>query len=472
LLDYCSELSGKRINRNRLEQGLELLRAFTILSLFTVYEEMSMKLKFFLCILGVFLPLTAFPLTADERTVDVETAVNLALRNNLGLRSERINMNTLKRAQTTSWNEFLPSLSVGMGLDRSGEDEKTISSPWDLSASVRASLSLSQANRYRIESSKLSYEAFEIDLEDVEKQLVRDVKKAFYTLIVLREKIALIKDNIETAQKRYERAKTSYEKGLIPELDMLSAQVTLENLKPDLEEANLLYETAELQFKQTLGLTRNTEISVEGSIAQESIPLDTERLIQEHLPDRLDVQSTEKNIQVLENQKKLARAEEYTPVLTLSYSYTSGLDDPFHNDLGSAESWSGRSSVGISLSLALDGLIPGSSSRVKVAEIDDSIEKAHIERTQTQQLGRIEIETLVLKLQKSLRTIEVLEKNVALAQKSYDLTEKEYNAGIADLLEVEDANDALQEAKMNIVEERYNYLSSLFDLEYSLNTTL
>jgi outer membrane protein TolC len=431
-----------------------------------------MKLRHFIGALGFFLPLIAFPLAADERTVDVETAVGLALRNNLSLRAEQIDMNTLKRAKTTSWNAFLPSISVGVGLNRSGEDEKTMSSPWDMSASVRASLPLSAASKYHIESSNLSYEAFEISLEDVEKQLVRDVKKAFYTLIVLREEINLIEDNIETAQKRYERAKTSYEKGLIPELDMLSAQVTLENLKPDLEEAILSYETAELQFKQSLGLTRGTKITVEGSIEQESIPLDTERLIQEHLPDRLDVQSTEKNIQVLENQKKLARAEEYTPVLSLSYSYTSGLNDPFHSDLGSAESWSGRSTVGLSLSLPLDGLIPGSSSRVKVAEIDDSIEKAHIEHTQTQQLGRIEIEMLVLKLEKSMRTIAVLEKNVALAQKSYDLTEKEYNAGIVDLLEVEDANDVLQEAMMNIIEERYNYLSSLFDLEYSLNTIL
>jgi len=82
-----------------------------------------------------------------------------------------------------------------------------------------------------------------------------------------------------------------------------------------------------------------------------------------------------------------------------------------------------------------------------------------------------EIETIVLTLDKSLRILEVLEKNVALAQKTYDLTEQEYNAGIVELLEVEEVNDDLQEAKLNIIEESYNYLSGLFDLEYALNTT-
>jgi hypothetical protein len=36
---------------------------------------------------------------------------------------------------------------------------------------------------------------------------------------------------------------------------------------------------------------------------------------------------------------------------------------------------------------------------------------------------------------------------------------------------VEDAYATLQEAKINMLEERYNYLIGLFDLEYALNTS-
>ena len=58
------------------------------------------------------------------------------------------------------------------------------------------------------------------------------------------------------------------------------------------------------------------------------------------------------------------------------------------------------------------------------------------------------------------------------SQKVYDLTEIEYNAGVTDLLQLEDANDKLLDAKLAVLEEKYNYLAYFFDLEYVLNTSL
>jgi outer membrane protein TolC len=428
-------------------------------------------------ILVILFTLIALHLSAGEIRLDSETAVSLALKKNLGLQAEKIDLETKERAKQTSWNEFLPSVSVGAALNHSREDKKAVtsmsdSSPWDMSGSIKASLPLSAANRYSIQNRKLAYEEGEISLEDVEKQLEREVKKEFYNLIVLRDKIILIEQNIETAQKRYDQAKTNYENGLVPELTMLSAQVTLENLKPDLEEVKVTYETAQMQFIQMLGLDRDIDIALVGSIEPEIISLCAASLIQKHLSSRLDLQGLMKNLEVLENQKKLTKAEEYTPLLSFTYSYSTGVHDPFHADWGSAESWSGNSTFGISLSLPLDGLIPGSSSKVKIKEIDDSIGKARIELTQARQLAEIEIESIVLRLDKSLRTLYALEQNVALAQKTYNLTEKEYNAGVVELLEVEEAYDELQEAKLGVLEEKYNYLMGIFDLEYALNTKL
>jgi len=278
-------------------------------------------------ILVILFTLIALHLSAGEIQLNSETAVSLALKKNLGLQAEKIDLETKERAKQTSWNEFLPSVSVGAAMNHSREDKKavtsmSVSSPWDMSASIKASLPLSAANRYSIQNRKLAYEEGEISLEDVEKQLERDVNKEFYNLIILREKIKLIEQNIETAQKRYDQAKTNYENGLVPELTMLSAQVTLESLKPDLEEVKVTYETAQMQFIQMLGLDRDTDIALVGSIQPEMITLDAESLIQKHLSYRLDLQSLMKNLEVLENQKKLTKAEEYTPLLSFTYSYS------------------------------------------------------------------------------------------------------------------------------------------------------
>ncbi|UCB44362.1 MAG: TolC family protein [Spirochaetota bacterium] len=438
-----------------------------------------MKRSYFLTLI-IFLILAAIIVRSEEIkaetiTLDIESAVSLALQNNLDLKASHIDFKTKKRATQYSWNEFLPSINVGAGLTHSeGYRTSSISpsSPWDMSGSISASLPLSAANAYSITNNQLVYEVEKISLEETEKLLELDVKEYFYNLIVLKEKIKLIKQNIDTAQKRYDQAKINYESGLVSELTMLSAQVTLENLKPELEELKVSYETSEMQFKQILGLDKDVTLSITGSIEPKYLALKAKTLIPKYLPTRLDVQSLEKTVQVLENKKKLTQAEEYTPVLSLSYSFKAQIDNPFQSNWGSPDSWSDTSTFGISLSLPLDGLIPGSSSRMKVKEIDDSIEKTRIELTMTRQLAEVEIESIVMRLDKSLRTLKVLEQNVTLAQKTYDLTEKQYNAGVVGLLEVEEAFDALQETKLGVLEERYNYLTGLFDLEYALNNKL
>ncbi|HEB31079.1 MAG TPA: TolC family protein [Spirochaetes bacterium] len=436
-------------------------------------KELIMRgvLVFTIIVLFVF---PAMKADAEEIALDVETAVSLALQNNLGLQTDRIDLEIKERAKQTAWNEFLPSIDAGAGLTRSvvnqgGASSVSGSTPWSVSANIRTSLPLSLSGRYSIQDAKLSFDEEAISLEDAEKQLVRDVKKAFFNLLLLTEKIRLTEQNIATAQKRYDQAKTSYEYGLESELTLLGALVTLENLKPDLERIRVTSEIADMELKQMLGFDSDSGLTFTGSIEPNIRTFDVEDLIEEHLETRPDIAAIMKDIEALEIQKKITRLDVYTPLLSLSYSYVAGLNDPFQSGAATVR---GTNTFGISLSYPIDGLIPGSSGNVDIKDMDDSIKKAQIELAEARQLAEIEIESTVLRLDNSSKASRALEQNVILAQKVYDLTEKEYSAGEGELLKVEDAFDDLQKAKLSVLEERYNYISGLFDLEYELNTEL
>jgi outer membrane protein TolC len=109
---------------------------------------------------------------------------------------------------------------------------------------------------------------------------------------------------------------------------------------------------------------------------------------------------------------------------------------------------------------------------VEIKDLDDSIKKTQMELEEARQLAEIEIESTVMRLDNSMKSLKALEQNVILAQKVYDLTDMEYNAGESKLSDVEDAYDELQGAMLKVLEEKYNYISGLFDLEYELNTEL
>jgi outer membrane protein TolC len=437
-------------------------------------KERKMKIRMIYVLLLA--ALAGRPSQAGEPLViDVDTALELARSNNLKLQSQYVDLRMKERAQRSAWNSLLPSLNARVGSSFPLPSETSSSSGGStasLTAGLSANLSVSSELRYQIRNALLEYEAGTISLETVKKQLDRDLSKSFYNLLLIEEEIKLIRQNIATAQRRYDQARARYDKGLIPELDVLNAQMTLENFKPTLEDSRVTYETALMQFKELLGLERETVIELKGDIVVQEVSPDIEQQIQGYLSGNLDVQSLVKNIQILENQRKLLRAGDLGPVFSLSYGYSASLHDPLQADWGSSDSYSQGGTLALSASLPLDGWLPGSQSRVKISDLEDTLQMAHLELSRTLRETEDTIISLLLSLNKSIHTIAVREQNVSLAQKTYDLTERQYNAGVIDLISVEEAYDDLQKAKHDLLAEKYAYQTALLDLEYTLNVRM
>jgi outer membrane protein TolC len=434
-----------------------------------------MNAKSLLAALLVLAGIAAAPLAAEQVTLDVEEAVLKARENNLSVQSARIDLGTLERERNASWNPLLPGLGVGASLNQSQSVTSqglASSSPWSLSASVSASLGLSSSIRYSIRGTELEYEAGLTSLAQTEKQLERDVRKSFYDLLLKQENIRLLEESQQTARKRLDQVSNSYEYGLASELDRLNAQVNLANVKPRLQKARTDYETAIMQFKFTLGLTQNVEVVLEGEIGAQGLELDAQQLIRTYGSQRFEVVSLLNDLAILENDRKLATAQELRPALNLSYTFRAAQGDPFSAAGWSGPGYSGTSLLGISLSMPLDGLIPSSASGIRLAGIDDSIQKNNLALAAARARGVITIESLVLNLERSAVAIEVLQQNAALAERVYQLTQQEYEAGLTDLLTLEESYSALEQARLDVLTEQYNYQSQLLDLEYELNAEL
>ena len=64
--------------------------------------------------------------------------------------------------------------------------------------------------------------------------------------------------------------------------------------------------------------------------------------------------------------------------------------------------------------------------------------------------------------------MEMLNRNVEIAQKSYDMTLAAYNHGSRDLLTLQNASDALLKAKTDRESHIFNLISAVLDLENML----
>jgi outer membrane protein TolC len=123
----------------------------------------------------------------------------------------------------------------------------------------------------------------------------------------------------------------------------------------------------------------------------------------------------------------------------------------------------------MTLSMSLSELLPVSGTTNDVRAADDGREALRAGLAQALQAAEVEIITTVQTINKSVQMIKAKELNVELAQRAYNLAEEAYNAGGKSLLDVEDAEDKLQEARFELLREKVNYINGIIDLEAAVN---
>jgi len=424
---------------------------------------------------------------AGPRVIDIDSAVKLALQNNLQLETERLTVEQKRRSKDTVWNRFIPSLSAGATMARTNlEQTNPITSQpyprWNLSATLQARLDLTVSLFQGIRLTVQDYEAGLLSLADTRKKIERDVRKQFYNILLLEQQIQLTRDSIDQAQKRYEQTKVNYDNGLVDEYTLLSSQVALENIKPQLENLQLAHRNAIMGFNQMLGLDVNKETTLKGNIEPQMVSLNTDELIKSHLSDRFDLQQIRQYIQILKTQKEAivggdGQSAGLLPVLSFGFTADPTFQgdptsDPLFADISNDWQQTSRGAFSITITQPLDGLVPGSQTRVRIANLENDIQKQYVNLQQATEGAEIQVRGTIQNLNKVQQTLKVKELNVTLAERAYSLAQEAYQAGTRDLLEVQNAEQELRQARVQVLSEKYNYVSGLLDLEYALNASL
>lgn len=426
-------------------------------------------------------------LVGESLALTVDQAVEMSIAQNLSLKQSGIDVRAYKRSKDNRWNSFLPSMSLSAGIksdagiiDFGDGDVSRITDPgaFGFSTGIKLTLPLNMSAASEIRTKIADYDAGLINYEDARRGLERDVRKQFYLLLSSQENILIQRGNIELAEKRLEQARSNFENGLVQELDVLSAEVTLVGLQPAYDLAVATYEKLMLFFKFLIGVDRNTEIVLDGSLDAEAYQFDAESLIGKFMYRRSDIRSLEKQIESLKFKKGSLRRNYNTPTLTLDYSY--GISASNANKTMSIpqkeierwSNWADKGSLSITLGWRFDGLIPGSGTNIQVREIQDTIDKLVLARQMAFESAAIEIVNLVNKLDIARKTIEASVSGVELARRNFELTERAYNVGAREILDVDTSQQKYLEASQRLLYSRYEYIAELLNLEYELNSSI
>lgn len=448
--------------------------------------------------------------SAVPEAIDLETAIALALQSNLGIESELVAVRQKKLIADTWWNRFYPSASVSYTMGRSNTEQTaeglapvplqpgvtdifgrdafgvtpfSVDRPrWFMSAGLDLSLVLTLQTMPGVSLARLDHEMGLLSLEEARRSVERDVSKQFYDLLLTRERILLVEEQIVTAQRRYDQARLNYENGLIDEFSLLSAQVALENQRPGLTRLQVAYQQQLLAFRNSLGLPLVTPVEPRGTIDPPDllVQLENSRLTERdrhRLGNRLDIRQLEKLDHI---QREQIRIAEFNPQSGRAPFFRFGFNvdptfqgDPLEDDWFDLDLWDQRSGAfTFSIVQPLDAWLPYSQTRNRVAEVESERRRNRLSIERALRGAEIRVQGLLLGIEASLQTIRALEENIRLARRAFELAEIGYENGLRELLEVQNAEVDLKDAEFQLLQEKKNIMDSILDLAFELNVEI
>ncbi|WP_295675197.1 TolC family protein [uncultured Mucilaginibacter sp.] len=292
--------------------------------------------------------------------------------------------------------------------------------------------------------------------------LVSAVSKSFYTLLLTLEQINVLKEDTAQFGKSFRDAYLQYKGGIVDETDYEQAEITLNNTRAQLKQANENVVPQYATLKQLIGYPTDKQFNVVFDTLEmmKSIYVDTTEQLQ--FEKRIEFQLLGTNKSLLDQQVNYY-CYSFLPTVSAFYNYNLAYENNHFSDLFSTSYPS--SLVGISLSIPI---FTGFNrlNNLHKARLQEQV----LDWQQTDLKSQINVQytTALANYKGNYYNLQILQKNVDLARRVYFVVSLQYRQGIIPYLNVITAETNLINSEINYLNALFQVLSNKIDLEKAM----
>ncbi|MFW6139804.1 MAG: TolC family protein [Acidobacteriota bacterium] len=306
---------------------------------------------------------------------------------------------------------------------------------------------------YNLKSSKQ-------ELRQSLQSTVFNTKRAFYGILLAEDFVEVSQEAVKDAEDFYKNVRVQYEVGMASQFDLLRSEVRLANLKPQLIKAENNLEIAKLNLKTILGIDLSRDIEIKGEMDYQPVAIDLEECIDKALENRPELKQLNFQEGIARQGLKMARASGL-PSVALSGQYNHWADQfNFKED-----NWQNYYSLNLVLNIPI---FNGLSSSAKMAKSRAMIKELELTQEGLIERMKLEVRQAVLKIKEAEQSLLSQEKNVEQAEESLRIAELNYNEGLVTILDVQQTQTALAQAKTNYSQALYDYVVARAELDKSI----
>ncbi len=398
----------------------------------------------------------------------LDQALEIALSESNTIKIADMTVEKSGYAEKGSYASLYPNVSVSssyqrtlkkqvMVMDMGGQPmEIKVGRDNNINASASASMPLVNASLW--ESLKLSGMDVEMAVEQARSSkigMVKQVKQAFYAVLLAQASYDVMNQVYENAQKNYEKTLQRFNVGKASEVERLRAQVTMMNAEPNVSSAENAVLLATWQLKAVMGIALDTDINVVGDLNDYTNQLLTPYVSEDDISNNSSLLQFDIQDRMLESTIRMQK-KQYLPTLaaSINYNYSAMGDEKL--------SWFPSSTAALSLSLPV---FDGFQKRYNIKQSKVTRNMLALQREDTERNLRIAIRNYNDQMELCIKNYQAANATVEIAQKSYDISEKMYEVGKATIVELNDAQLALLQAQLTQAQAVYNFMVTKASLD-------
>ena len=311
-------------------------------------------------------------------------------------------------------------------------------------------------------SIKYYRQQYDLNTESQSIQTIVDVSKAYYDILMSREQLKVINENIVRVEKQYADAKALYDAGMADKTDYQRAQISLSNSKADLKRTEELLQFKYAYLKSLLGYDAQKEISISYNIEEleQSVGLnesDAFRVENRVEFRQLETQKKLQSINVLYN--KLS----FMPTLHGFVNYNLVFN---RNDFATLYNQTYPSSAA-GLRLALP-IFTGARRIHQIRKAELMEDKIDLDMQDLSNRMQSQYALAMASYRANFNDYEVAKANMELSLEVYNTIKAQYDAGVKSYLELMTSETDLRTSQLNYLNALYNVHAAKLDVKQSL----
>ncbi|HUX34184.1 MAG TPA: TolC family protein [Gemmatimonadaceae bacterium] len=289
--------------------------------------------------------------------------------------------------------------------------------------------------------------AADIEFGAQRAQLALDVTQAYYDAVLAQQLVSIADSTLAQTDELLRQTRVARQVGNASEFDLLKAQVTRDNQRPQLLQAETNRDVALLNLKRLLEMPLDDSLELTTSIEDAPVPsltgIATASAPDTNAEHRAAVREAQQNVRAQEGLLKAARADRY-PALALTSGYQRLFFPqstfPSWNDY--RENWT----VGLSAQVSL---FSGGRTHGSEMIAQANVQQAQAQLDQTRQYASLDARVAMRQLAQAEAAWQASAGTSEQARRAYAIDQVRYKEGISTQTDLAQSRLLLQQAEAN-----------------------